>query len=268
MSGVDRIRRAWAEGGTAIGMFIFSRLDPVVVEGLGKLGYDYVCIDLQHGLMEFGDMIAMLQALAPGDVTPIVRVPANDPAIIGRVLDAGALGVIVPMVNSPAEAARAVAACRYAPDGIRSFGPVRAGMAYGKNYPAEANGRILCIPMIETAEAAAQAEAIVAVPGVDAVYVGPTDLSLTYGLAPLLDNAGAFADALAAIAASAARHGVVAGIHANNALAPARQAAGFRMITVTNDMAILNAGFASELSSARASTGIIPEIPEKSQGAY
>ena len=268
MSTVDRIRQVWERGGTAIGLFVFSRLDPVVVEALGKVGYDYVCIDLQHGLMAFDDMLAMLQALALGDATPIVRVPANDAAIIGRVLDAGALGVIVPMVNSPQEAERAVAACRYAPAGIRSFGPVRAGMAYGKSYAAEANDRILCIPMIETAEAVAQAAAIVAVPGVDAIYVGPTDLSLTYGLPPLLDNGGAFADALATIAAAAAGQNVIAGIHANCALAAARQASGFRMITVTNDMAILNAGFASELSAGRAATGALATIPNKSQGAY
>jgi 4-hydroxy-2-oxoheptanedioate aldolase len=268
MSAVDRIRQVWESGGTAIGLFLFSRLDPVVVEALGKVGYDYVCIDLQHGLMSFDDMLAMLQALALGDATPIVRVPANDPAIIGRVLDAGALGVIVPMVNSPQEAARAVAACRYAPDGIRSFGPVRAGIAYGKSYAAQANDRILCIPMIETAEAVEHADAIVATPGVDAVYVGPTDLSLTYGLAPLLDNGGVFADALTKIVAAAKGRGVVAGVHANGALAAARLAAGFRMITVTNDMAILNTGFATELSAARAATIAVPANVGKSQGAY
>lgn len=268
MTGIDRLPNRWVKHAPALGIFIFSRLDPVLVEALGKADYDYICIDMQHGLMTFDDVLAMLQALATSDVTPIVRVPSNDAAIIGRVLDAGALGVIIPMVNSPEEAARAVAACRYAPVGIRSFGPVRAGMVYGKEYAGNANARILCIPMIETAEAVEQVEAILAVPGIDAVYVGPTDLALTYGLPPALDNASPFSDALVAIVAAAKKAGVVAGIHANSALAEARASSGFGMITVANDMAIFNAGIAAELRTARSGTEREPVTATHSEGAY
>ncbi len=254
----DHLRTVWREGGTALGVFIFTRLDPVVVEALAKIGYDYVVVDMQHGLMEFSDMVAMLQALAHGPSTPIVRVPSNDAALIGRALDAGALGVIVPMVNTAAEAARAVAACRYAPVGLRSFGPVRAGITYGRGYAAEANERVICIPMVETAEAVRNVASIVAVPGVDAVYVGPTDLSLTYGQAPALDNDGPFATALQTVATACAQHGVVPGIHANAALAGRRQASGFRMITVAMDMSIVVEGFQAQLRQAREETGITP----------
>lgn len=261
----DRLRRVWSNGGTAIGFFVFTRLDPVAVESLAKLGYDYVVIDLQHGLMSFGDMLAMLQALTMGDVTPIVRVPDNKAAIIGRVLDAGAGGVIVPMVNSPEEASRAVSACRYSPLGERSFGPLRAGIVHGRGYAAMANDSVLCIPMIETAEAVVQAQAICNVPGVAAVYVGPTDLSLTYGLPPALDNDKPFSDALSTVQAAAEAAGIVAGIHASTALAAARHAGGFRMITVHNDMAVLTAGFTAALADARAV--VVPRAGEPLGGS-
>ena len=263
-----RLREVWKNGGTAIGIFIFTRLDPVAVEALAKAGYDYICIDLQHGLMSFDDAVGMLQALAVSDVTPVIRVPSNEPSIIGRVLDAGALGVIIPMVNSPEEAARAVAACRYAPDGIRSFGPVRAGIVYGKTYATEANSGVICIPMIETSHAVSRVDEIIAVPGVDAVYVGPTDLSLTYGLAPLLDNAEPFATALTKIVAAGGKHQVVAGIHANSALAADRHNMGFRMITIANDLAILTAGFAAELRDAQASISQATPVLAGSKEAY
>ncbi len=250
-----RLHTVWQNGGTAVGAFLFTRLDAVALEAIARIGFDYVCIDMQHGLMSFDDVLGMLQAVSAGDATPIVRVASNDPASIGRVLDAGALGVIIPMVNSPEEAARAVAACRYAPAGSRSYGPLRAAIAYGDGYAAEANRNVLCIPMIETAAAVACAEQIVAVPGVDAIYVGPTDLSLTYGLQPLLDNAGPFPDALQRIVQACTRNKIIAGIHSNVLLAAARHEGGFRMVTVSNDVAVLLSGFAADLGSARASTG-------------
>jgi len=247
----DRLRRVWSEGGTAIGIFLFTRIDSVAIEAIANVGYDFVCVDLQHGMLGYDDMIAVMTALSRGDTTPIVRVPANETSIIGRVLDAGAMGVIVPVVNSAADAARAVAACRYAPVGVRSYGPLRAAIAYGKSYVAEANARVLCIPQIETAEAVEKADEILAVPGVDAVYVGPTDLSLTYGLTPALDNPEPFGTALSRVVAAANRHGVVPGVHASTALAAARHATGFRMITIANDLALMVNAFTTELTNAR-----------------
>ena len=241
----------WHDGATALGAWMFLR-EPLLAEAAGRAGYDYVCIDMQHGLASFTDAVAMLQALASSTATPVVRVPWSEPGIIGRVLDAGALGVIIPMVNSAVEAERAVAACRYAPDGARSFGPLTAMMRHGFQYLGTANQQVACLPMIETVEAVERIDEILAVPGVDAVYVGPSDLSLTMGLPPLADHDDArFQDALATVVDACARHRVVPGIHASPALAGARAAQGFRMITVGYDQTPVMAALRADLASSR-----------------
>jgi 4-hydroxy-2-oxoheptanedioate aldolase len=203
-------------------------------------------------MADYEHTVAHLHAMARSTTTPIVRVPWNEPGIIGRVLDAGAMGVIIPMVNTVEEAERAVAACRYAPVGFRSFGPLGAVARHGPDYFATANDRVACIPMIETRQAVEAVDAILAVPGIDAVYVGPADLSLTYGLAPAPDQADeVFHRALATVVGACDRHGVVPGIHANAGLASARHAAGFRMITVGFDAMPAMAGLRGEVTKAR-----------------
>ena len=147
-----------------------------------SLGFDYVCIDLQHGLNDYDGMANALAAMAGSGATPLVRVPWNEPGIIGRALDAGAAGVIIPMVNSVDEAQRAASACHYWPTGTRSFGPIALGARGGFAGIEAANEQVLCIPMIETREAVEQIDDILGVPGISAVYVGPADLSITYGL--------------------------------------------------------------------------------------
>jgi 4-hydroxy-2-oxoheptanedioate aldolase len=245
------LKATWRGGGTAYGAWISLR-EPLAVQLACGAGYDYVCVDMQHGLAEYGDVLALLQAAARSDATPLVRVPWNEPGIIGRVLDAGALGVIVPMVNSADEARRAVAACRYPPDGVRSFGPLGAATTYGGTYVGAANRDVACVPMIETREAVEQLDEILAVPGIDAVYVGPADLSFSLGLPPSLDNGGKepFDTALATIVEACQRHGVVPGVHANAGLAAARREAGFRMITASSDMTGLAAGLRQDLATA------------------
>ena len=163
---------------------------------------------MQHGVIDYQVAVTMLLALSTGDCTPIVRVPWNEPGIIGKMLDAGAMGIIIPMVNSVDEARAAVAACRYAPVGARSYGPTRAAIYAGADYFAHANEQVACIPMIETKRALDDLDAILAVPGIDAVYVGPADLSITLGLPPRMDNGGAFEEARLTIAeaCAAARH--------------------------------------------------------------
>jgi 4-hydroxy-2-oxoheptanedioate aldolase len=252
---LSRLARVWQNGDTALGIFVFTRIDPVVIEAVAGMGLDFLCVDLQHGMLEYRDMVAVFTALATGDTTPIVRVPANEAAAIGKVLDAGAVGVIVPMVNTEADARAAVAACRYAPTGgMRSYGPIRSRVIYGNDYAETVNERVLCIPQLETAEAVANADAIMSVPGIAAVYVGPTDLSLTLGLPPNLDNPGPFDDALDAVVAAAHRHNVVPGIHASTALAAKRKASGYRMITIANDLAMIVGAFTGELRAAREAT--------------
>ena len=243
----------WREGRTTLGAWISLR-DPLLAEVAGLAGYDYVVVDLQHGMSDLQQVMMSLHALTRSGAVPIVRVPWNEPGIIGRVLDAGAMGVIIPMVNSPAEAAQAVAACRYAPVGSRSFGPLGAAARYGPSYASTANTDVACIPMIETKGAVESIDEILAVPGIDAVYVGPADLSLTYGLPPAPDNdVDAFNDALAAVVAGCQRAGVVPGIHANVSLAAKRHAAGFRMITVGLDALPAMTALRGDIKTARSS---------------
>ncbi len=245
------MRERWNDGEKTLGAWLFLR-EPFTAEAAGDAGYDYVCVDMQHGLADYRDTVAMMQGLAKTSATPMVRVPWNEPAMIGRVLDAGALGVIIPMVNTAAEAAEAVAACRYAPMGKRSLGPIGAMARYGSGYFRWANERIACMPMIETIEAVQNIDEILAVPGIDALYVGPADLSLTLGLPPLMDHADQrFQDALATIVDACRRHNVVAGIQASAALAETRSKQGFQMITVGYDQAPVIAAFRADLATAR-----------------
>jgi 4-hydroxy-2-oxoheptanedioate aldolase len=242
----------WKNGGTALGAWISLR-DPVVAEIAATSGFDYVCVDMQHGLSDFDTTIQMLQAMARTPTVPIVRVPWNEQGIIGRVLDAGALGVIIPMVNSPEEARRAVDACRYAPAGTRSFGPLVVGARHGADYFARANETVACMPMIETKQAVEAIDDILAVPGIDAVYIGPADLSITYGLAPGLDNPDdVFVNALETVVASCRRHDVVPGIHSAAALAGKRAGGGFRLITVAGDAAPIMQALRADAKAARA----------------
>ncbi len=249
MSG--RLQDVLAAGDTAYGAFLTLRTDPVALERIAKQGFDYLCVDMQHGTPDFAATVGILQAISHGDATPLVRVPSLDNAVIGHVLDAGALGVIVPMINSAEEARAAVCACRYAPDGNRSFGPLRAGSLYQGYYPDVA-ASVMCIPMIETVAGLRDVADIASVPGVAAVYVGPSDLSMALGLQPSPDAPDEiFTDALNAVVAAATTAGVIPAVHANAELAKARRDTGFRMITVSTDVSALLTGTANDLARAR-----------------
>ncbi len=152
----NRMRSVWADGKTAFGAWISSR-EPMLAEAAAQAGYDYVCLDMQHGLISFDHVTTMLGIMARMDTTSIVRVPWNEPGIIGRVLDAGAEGVIIPMVNSPEEARSAVNSCFYGPKGTRSMGPTGlSARSAGGSYFSMANSDVICIPMIETKTAVEQ----------------------------------------------------------------------------------------------------------------
>jgi 4-hydroxy-2-oxoheptanedioate aldolase len=223
----------------------------VMAEATARTGFDYVCIDTQHGAIEYSDAVGMIQAVLLGGSVPIVRVPWNETGIIGKVLDAGAHGVIVPMVNTVEEAEAVVRAARYAPRGSRSYGPTVAGMRQ-PDYVAWATDNVAVIPMIETREALENLDDILAVEGIDAVYVGPADLSLSLGLAPgNNDGEPVFAEAYTTIVESCERAGVIAGCHATGSLTPVRTAAGFRMVTATTDLVAARMGLTAELHRAR-----------------
>jgi 4-hydroxy-2-oxoheptanedioate aldolase len=249
----NALRTRWARREAALGGWL-TVPSAVSAEVLAHCGFDWVCIDMQHGLIGFADMVHMLQGIASSEATPLVRVPRNEPGIIGRCLDAGAWGVIVPMVNSAEEAQAAVEACRYAPDGIRSYGPLRANVALGPGYYAHAD-EVLCIVMVETRQAVEQVEEIVSVPGVDAVYVGPADLSITLGLPPAPDQSDeVFGEALARIVDACRRHDVVPGIAGNAVTAPKRLAKGFGFVEVASDIGLLGVGGRRALDEVRPAT--------------
>jgi 4-hydroxy-2-oxoheptanedioate aldolase len=242
---VSAVRRRWSSGEPAFGAWC-TIPSPLSAEIMGQFGFDWVCVDLQHGLAGLESAAPMLQAITVTGATPLVRVPANEPWLVMRVLDLGASGVVVPLVGSPEEAERAARACRYPPDGVRSWGPVRTSAALGADA-RERNDRVLCIVMIETREGVENLDAICAVPGVDGVYVGPRDLGLTHGLSP----GSELESLIGRIVSTCRRHGVPAGIHARSgASARAYAEAGFLFASVATDRELLARSALAELGAA------------------
>jgi 4-hydroxy-2-oxoheptanedioate aldolase len=245
------LKTAWRNDETVIGLWLGSG-DPAAIEQLGTVGYDYLCLDLQHGLVDYTDVVPALQAQRTSNAIPIARAPWNEPGIIGKLLDAGMMGVVIPMVNTVAEAEQAVASCRYAPAGSRSFGPIRSARVLGPGYFDEANDQIACIPMIETATALENLDDIVKVEGIDAIYVGPSDLSISLGLPPGPDNdAAVFTDAISHILSACQASGIAPGIHSIPPLVQTRIEQGFKMVTASSDGAALTAGAAAHLAVAK-----------------
>ena len=251
------MRERWAAGEAAIGGWL-AIPNAFSAEIVARCDFDYVCVDTQHGFNDNMNSWKMLQAVNLGSATPLVRVLQNESGLIGKSLDAGARGIVVPMVNTRAQAEAAVRSCRYSPEGTRSYGPARVLRQEGPDYYTHANADVAVIPMVETAEAIENLDDILSVPGVDAVYVGPSDLSLTLGLPPgNNDGKAAFDDALAAIVAGCERHGVVAGCHTSAELCQRRIQQGFRMITITSDVIALSRGLDDELRRARGQDPVV-----------
>lgn len=210
-------------------------------EVYARQGFDVVCIDLQHGLIDYAAAVPMLQALTACDAMAMVRVPWLEPGLIGKVLDAGALGVVCPMIGTAEQAERLVRYASYPPRGERSLGPIRAAVVHGPGYARQANAAIATLAMIETAEGVENVEAIAAVPGLTGLYVGPGDLSLSLGHAPRIDGFDPAVDrAVERILAACRRHGLIAGT-----FAPAPQRAhelvrrGFDLVTLNTDVKAL-----------------------------
>ena len=249
----NRLRTLWQEGKAAVNGWL-AIPNSFATEVMAHQGWDTLTIDLQHGVVDYPSMVTMLQAISTTATVPVVRVPWLEPGIIMKSLDAGAYGIICPMVNSREEAQKLVAYSHYAPRGTRSFGPVRALYYGGPDYPERANDTIVSFAMIETAQALDNLDAILSVEGLDAVYIGPSDLSLSLGCKPQLDDVEPkVAQAIDHILARAQAHGVQAGIHNGRPdVARARIAKGFGFVTVSADARILAAGSQQILSAMRA----------------
>jgi 4-hydroxy-2-oxoheptanedioate aldolase len=242
---------AWAEGRPVFGMWL-TMPGVLSAEIAAREGADYVCVDNQHGLIDHSDTVPMLMAIGVGGSAPIVRAPWNEPSRIMAALDAGALGVVIPMVNDAEEAQRAVAACRFPPRGLRSYGPVRARYVLGTTDP-DALNQVACIVMVETSRGLQHLDDIVSVEGVDAVYIGPSDLALAVGKKPSPRPYEDLAEQMALIKRACRGHGVALGVHALGGDLAAHYAEdGFDMITVGSDAAYLANAVRQGLHQGRA----------------
>lgn len=243
-------RRLWA-GESAIGTFCVTA-SGLVAEALGVEGFDFVTIDLQHGENDLGNLAPMLQAVSITPATPLVRVPANMPVYIQRALDLGAYGVIVPLVNTPEDAAAIAASVRYAPAGARSWGPVRGMLYGGADYFTAATEELLTIVMLETAQGVQNARAILDTPGIDACFIGPNDLAVSLGYPPQEPLPPAVEEAIATIRGAADIAHKIAGIHVFTPHDVERRLAeGFRFIALSHDMRMLRAAAAEAAKAVK-----------------
>ena len=249
----NRLRTLWKSGGAAVNGWL-TLPSSFSAETMAHQGWDTLTIDMQHGMIDDAALVPMLQAISTTDTVPIVRVPWLEPGILMRALDAGAYGVICPMVNSREDAQKLVAYTHYPPRGTRSFGPLRAVLYAGVDYVQHANDTIVTFAMIETAEALDNLDGILSVEGLDAIYIGPSDLSLALGCTPTFDDLEPKAfEAVEHILARAKAHGVVAGIHNGTpAAALKRIAKGFQFVTISSDARLMADGAQQVISAMRA----------------
>ena len=236
----NALRQAWTEGRRTVNGWL-SIPAPFAAEVMAHQGWDSLTIDLQHGLVDYQAAVGMLQAISTTAVVPMVRVPWLEPGILMKVLDAGAYGVICPMISTAAEAEALVRNCRYPPRGTRSFGPIRATIYGGADYARHADRTVLVLAMIETAQALDNLEAILAVEGLDGVYVGPSDLSNSMGHPPVLDpDAREVVEAIEGVVRSAKAKRLYAGIHtATPAYARRMHEIGYDFVSIGSDARLL-----------------------------
>jgi 4-hydroxy-2-oxoheptanedioate aldolase len=236
----NALRQAWARGERTVNGWL-SIPSGFAAEVMAHQGWDSLTVDLQHGVVDYQTAVAMLQAISTTATVPMVRVPWLDPGILMKVLDAGSYGVICPMVNNAAEAEALVRACRYPPRGTRSFGPIRATLYAGADYPKHADRTVLVLAMVETAQALDYLEAILGVEGLDGIYVGPSDLSAALGCPPTLDpDEPKVVEAIEHVLGSAKAAGLWAGIHtATPAYARRMHELGFDFVSLASDSRLL-----------------------------
>ncbi|MBG9390275.1 HpcH/HpaI aldolase family protein [Caenimonas aquaedulcis] len=249
----NKLRSIWASGGAAVNGWL-AIPNSFAAETMAHQGWDTLTVDMQHGVVDYQAMVTMLQAVSTTDTVPVVRVPWLDPAMLMKALDAGAYAVICPMVNTREDAEKLVAYTHYAPRGTRSFGPVRALLYGGADYADHANDTIVTFAMIETAQALDNLDDIMSVEGLDAVYIGPSDLSISLGCKPTMDDLEPKAQqAVEHILARAKAHGLVAGIHNTGPDSALRRIAmGFQFVTVSSDARLIAAGAQQVMAKMRA----------------
>ena len=264
------VKQLWSEGSPALNGWL-SIGNPFTAEIMAAQDYDSITIDIQHGALDYSNVLPMLQAMRASGKTLMARVPWNDPGIIMKALDAGAYGIICPMINSRAEAEAFVSSMRYPPKGNRSSGPTRVNFAAGPGYAEEANDELLAIAMIETSKAIEKPEQIVTTPGLDAIYIGPADLTLGAKqgeLPPGFDREEPeMVELIQRILMAAKKGGLRAGLHCG----PPEYAVkaikwGFDLVTISGDSRLLAAGAAGSVGKARSLLGAAKDVTATSEG--
>tara|TARA_B110000503_G_scaffold138812_1_gene225738 strand:+ start:1727 stop:2548 length:822 start_codon:yes stop_codon:yes gene_type:complete len=251
----NKLKKNWSNNKATLNGWL-SIPNAFTAEIMAEQGYDSITVDVQHGVIDFSDCVSMLQAMRASGVVPISRVPWLDPAIIMKVLDAGSMGVICPMVNTKSQAEELVSYCKYPPHGVRSFGPTRANISLGANYWKEANQNIVCLAMIETQEAYDNVEEIASTPGLDGLYIGPADLTLGLSkgkLAPGFDREEPeMIEATKNILAAAKKNNKIAALHCGTPEYAAKGVQwGFDMVTISNDVRLLISASSSSVKKFR-----------------
>jgi 4-hydroxy-2-oxoheptanedioate aldolase len=248
----NTLRSIWARGEAVVNGWL-AIPSAFSAEVMAHQGFDSLTIDMQHGVVDYQVAVTMLQAISTTSVIPLARVPWNEPAHLMKILDAGAYGLVCPMVNTAAEAEALVQTCKYPPRGHRSWGPVRASLYAGADYGDHADDDLVVMAMIETADALKNLDEILRVPGIDAAYIGPSDLSMALGLKPRFDHMdGPVLEAQRRILAACGRHGVTAGIHTNSAAYALKMIAeGFQFVTLPSDARAMAARAAEEVAAVR-----------------
>lgn len=248
------LRELWDRGDVSLGGWCVIP-DSFSAEVMGHAGFDWVCIDTQHGLVAYDALLPMLQGLSITETPSFVRVRWNEPGEIMKALDAGAQGVIVPMVNSAAEARAAVGACRYPPEGYRSWGPTRAALQVTTFSPEGANREVICAVMVETADAVANLDDILDVPGIDAVFVGPNDLAVSSGMSP--SHSGDQPEhqrLINTILEACQKHSILPGIYCGSVESAAKwRDLGFKMLALLSDAVLMRQAAMAAVSSLRGS---------------
>jgi 4-hydroxy-2-oxoheptanedioate aldolase len=249
---ITNLKTRFAEGGTAVNGWC-AIPSSVTAEIMGRAGFDLMTVDLQHGLIDYQTALTMIQVLQGLPAPVMVRVPWNEPGIVMKCLDAGVSGLICPMINTAEDARKLVQSTRYAPLGARSFGPTRANMVHGQAYARAANDAILVLAMIETREALVNLDEILAVEGIDGVYVGPSDLGLSLGHEPTLEpTAPEVLEAISEIRTRARAAGRVAGVHTGSpAMVRAMLEQGFHFASLLTDVRLFSNALSRALADVR-----------------
>lgn len=268
----NTLKAIWAEGNPVLHGWL-SIGNAFTAEIMAEQGYDAISIDVQHGALHYTDVLPMFQAMRASGVVIGARVPWLDPGIIMKMLDAGAMQIICPMINTADQAAEFVSYLRYPPHGQRSFGPTRAQFSQGPGIAAEANDKVIGWAMVETREAMSNLDAIAATPGLDGIYVGPADLTFSLfdgKYPPAFDREEPeMIEVLKKIVSACHKAGIKAALHCGTAEYAARAVDwGYDMTTVGGDFRFLASGAAASVKTFRDKTGTGAAPKPQGKGGY